>query len=309
MTVSVHQAQPRDELGDIAKALNIATTIYKIKMDNDQTKAAQELAAQKDTKLQAKETNDQAALSKKEMEAERSTRQNFSSKHTPITQKEYDDLKREGLQLPLVAQEDAPSGLKLPGDSIGYTDASMIHKYRTAKEAGKNKSGSGSTDEYKSLPRENRIEIDSIAKQNSNKRTIETQLAGFQEQYNDAIAKGNTDLAITIGNSMIKTLNSTQGADAVSNEEAQRLAGYLKYNMMNFTDPGAFHGRDLEGFNSQVSAIRKSISSAIEANSKNIDQLYGRKSPNKKEPELTPQQIAAQELMEEMNAAKNTAGR
>lgn len=60
------------------------------------------------------------------------------------------------------------------------------------------------------------------------------------------------DQKIKTGQSLFKLLNSAEGADAVGAEEAKRIGSYLEYNLGNFTQPGAFIGRDLNGFTDQI---------------------------------------------------------
>lgn len=83
-------------------------------------------------------------------------------------------------------------------------------------------------------------------------------------QYKTALKNNDKSQAITIGRELIKPLNSPLGADAVGAEEVKRLGAMLEYQMLNLTGPGKFHGRDLEGFQTQAEnaseAMRESIS-------------------------------------------------
>lgn len=82
---------------------------------------------------------------------------------------------------------------------------------------------------------------------------------------------------LAIGNGLIKTLNSTQGADAVGVEEAKRLAGKLEYAYGNLTssNPTQF-GRDLPGFLSQIKDTADKVGGTIKRNQKEIDRLMKR---------------------------------
>ena len=74
------------------------------------------------------------------------------------------------------------------------------------------------------------------------------------------------DQKIKVGQSLFKLLNSAEGADAVGAEEAKRLGSYLEYQKGNFTDPGAFWGRDVNGFTDQVRNYRDVLDGRIRRN-------------------------------------------
>lgn len=99
------------------------------------------------------------------------------------------------------------------------------------------------------------------------------------------------DQKIAAGRQLLKTLNSTEGADAIGAEEANRLGSKLEYALGNFTNSNPTQwGRDLEGFKTQAMNTSKSIGDAIEANKGHIDSAYGRQSP--KAPLKKPKDIA-----------------
>jgi hypothetical protein len=60
------------------------------------------------------------------------------------------------------------------------------------------------------------------------------------------------DQKVKTGQGLYKLLNSAEGADAVGAEEAKRIGSYLEYHLGNFTQPGAFIGRDVPGFVGQI---------------------------------------------------------
>lgn len=74
------------------------------------------------------------------------------------------------------------------------------------------------------------------------------------------------DQKIKVGQSLFKLLNSAEGADAVGAEEAKRLGSYLEYQKFNMTDPGAFWGRDVNGFTDQVRNYRDVLDGRIRRN-------------------------------------------
>jgi hypothetical protein len=81
------------------------------------------------------------------------------------------------------------------------------------------------------------------------------------------------DQKIKVGQGLYKSLNSAEGADAVGAEEAKRLGSYLEYNIANFTQPGAFIGRDLKGFTGQIENYAKLLGGRIQQNESGINTL------------------------------------
>lgn len=116
----------------------------------------------------------------------------------------------------------------------------------------------------------NQTEINAIVAKNASKKSIANQLeADFKEFQN---AKTETD-KIRIGQQMIKTLNSKEGADAVGTEEANRLAGALEYQKFNVFGAGPMFGRDLPGFEEQVVSTINGIRGGIDLNNSSITDL------------------------------------
>lgn len=98
-----------------------------------------------------------------------------------------------------------------------------------------------------------------LTKKEDNVRFIRKALGSKVKQFDKAIKSGNEDLAVTLGNNMGKILNSEMGADAVGAEEAKRLLAFLEFQVLNFTEPGAVFGRDLEAFRDQLQATVDSL--------------------------------------------------
>lgn len=125
---------------------------------------------------------------------------------------------------------------------------------------------------YDSLPKESKIQVDKIAGSMGDVTAVRNSLQGDLEAFKNAKTEAEK---ITIGESMIKTLNSKMGKDAVGTEEANRLAPYLTYQKLNFTGPGAFVGRDLEAFQKQVEASMAGMDRSIQLGSEKINELKG----------------------------------
>jgi len=121
MTVSVNQPQRKDsDLDTLSKALNIATTIYGVKMNSDQAKAAEEIAKQ--SQIANSAAKDQAAT-----ESSRKESVAALEGKTPVfgRPKDGDFIPRE--MLPRQA------GLSLPEGSIGLTSAGKNNQYERLK--------------------------------------------------------------------------------------------------------------------------------------------------------------------------------
>lgn len=81
------------------------------------------------------------------------------------------------------------------------------------------------------------------------------------------------DQKVKTGQGLFKLLNSAEGADAVGAEEAKRIGSYLEYNIGNFTQPGAFIGRDLKGFTDQIDNYSKLLGERVIRNEQTADGL------------------------------------
>lgn len=148
-----------------------------------------------------------------------------------------------------------------------------IHEKRLAKDFNPNKLA------FENLPEENKVAITDLGKQNANKTSIVNQIDATFNTLTDE--KLSDDQKIAAGRQLLKTLNSTEGKDAVGAEEAKRLGSFLEFKIGNITEPGSFIGRDLDQFNQQVANISDNIKSAIKYNQEEIQKLYGKSSGDK----------------------------
>jgi hypothetical protein len=129
--------------------------------------------------------------------------------------------------------------------------------------------------EFKELPIENQEQIKKLAGTVSGQKAIRNALAGDLTILNDPNV--SSEQKLVHARSMIKTLNSKQGQDAVGMEESKRLASLLDFHVFNFTQPGPMFGRaNLEEFTTQVNDMISSLDAGIEMNNQEIDSLYGR---------------------------------
>jgi hypothetical protein len=125
---------------------------------------------------------------------------------------------------------------------------------------------------FKKLPKEKQDQIEGVGKKQANLIAINNEIKSAFEQLSDPAL--SEDDKIKVGEGLLKTLNSTQGSDAVGAEEANRLGSYLKYKLANFTEPGAFVGRDLDQFTRQVGLVSNKLDAAYQKNDEAIKNMY-----------------------------------
>jgi hypothetical protein len=122
--------------------------------------------------------------------------------------------------------------------------------------------------------------ISTLSQANAKKISIANQI----EQGFNTLSNPKTDetTKIAIGRQLLKTLNSTEGADAVGAEESKRLGSLLEFNLFSPYDAlsgqGAMFGRDLKGFTEQVGESMRNVRGAVKANEKiisDIESKYG----------------------------------
>lgn len=109
-----------------------------------------------------------------------------------------------------------------------------------------------------------KAQIGKLGGQVAGQTSIINVLEAGKQEYERALASGDEDLAIQIGNGMIKALNSDQGPDAVGNQEAERLSPYLQFKKFNLTGPGSFVGRDLDKFGDQLGSSIGKLKGAVQ---------------------------------------------
>lgn len=130
-----------------------------------------------------------------------------------------------------------------------------------------------SADPYNKLPQDNKQIITKLAQSNAGKTAIVNAIDSVMKNW-DNLSK---EEQLTQGRQLIKTLNSTQGQDAVGAEEAKRLAGKLEFATGNlFSDNPVQFGYDLGGFKQDANITSTAIKNSIIANQKEIDRAYGR---------------------------------
>lgn len=130
------------------------------------------------------------------------------------------------------------------------------------------------------LPMEDQETVKDLAKKNAAKISIANQIEGVMKNWD----RLSDDQKIAQGSQLLKTLNSTEGADAIGKEEAERLGSFLHYKMFNLTNPGSFIGRDLDEFKKQAMGTAGGIREAIRANQLVQNDLYRRHGVDRQDP-------------------------
>jgi len=124
------------------------------------------------------------------------------------------------------------------------------------------------------MPIDAKKEVETLSTKNAGKVSIRNQINAVLSGWD----KMSRDQQIAAGRQLIKTLNSTEGSDAVGVEEANRLGGKLEFAVGNLTNDNPVQfGRDLEGFRTQAENVAAGIGRAVETNQERIDELMGRR--------------------------------
>ncbi len=123
------------------------------------------------------------------------------------------------------------------------------------------------------LPLDQKKVVETLSSKNAGKISIQNQIEAVMSGWDSL----TDDQKYAAGGQLIKTLNSTEGADAVGEGEAKRLAGKLQFatgNLFN-SNPIQF-GRDYPGFKEQALNTAAGIRKAVESNQSVIDKSMGR---------------------------------
>lgn len=254
------QKEEIDPMDKILKGLQIASSVYGLKDAYDKgqmLKEDRELAKQKLSLEQKKAEDEGLTLLPKDLLS-------YGDKYS-------------------VADKEAPGSMKFMLKELGGTtrDIYLIPKKKevdplltelTRARIDKLKTESAPGGIEKLAP-EIQASANTLATKNANKIAIKNQIDSFMGSWD----KLSEDQKIVQGRQLLKTLNSTEGADAIGTEEAKRLGGLLEYQMFNITQPGPMFGRDLEEFKTQAMDTSASIGKAIETNRNAIEQMTGRK--------------------------------
>ena len=128
------------------------------------------------------------------------------------------------------------------------------------------------------IPIDVKSEVSALSGKTGTKISIANQLQSHLNEFKKA---ATDDDKVRIGNEMLKIINSTEGSDAVGTDERKNLGNALDYHIASLPSavgitPGKFHGRDLDGFETQAQATVNSINNAVKENRKSVDGIMGR---------------------------------
>lgn len=133
-------------------------------------------------------------------------------------------------------------------------------------------------DPYNKIGEADQTVVKNLSTKNATKQAITAQIEASLKILDDPTV--SEDQKIIQGRTLLKTLNSAEGADAIGAEEAKRLGGLLEFQMFNFTNPGPMFGRAPIGdFTEQVKLQRNSLKDAIKTNQTEIDARLGTSAP------------------------------
>ena len=116
--------------------------------------------------------------------------------------------------------------------------------------------------------------VETLSTKNANKISVANQLDEILAQLEDPNLDEKTK--VKVAQSSYKIFNSPEGQDAVQQAEAERIGGYVEYNMPSLKglfDPATpFMGRDLPAFQNQLREMSKGLRKGAASNEKNIQE-------------------------------------
>jgi hypothetical protein len=113
-----------------------------------------------------------------------------------------------------------------------------------------------------------------LAKKNAQKESVANQIQSALDQIK---ATKNPDDKYFLAQSLLTTLNSLEGPNALSEGERKMLAGQLTFSYGNFTNDNPIQfGRDLKGFENTVQGIINGVRGGISKNKTKADIVAGR---------------------------------
>lgn len=124
------------------------------------------------------------------------------------------------------------------------------------------------------LPLDVKTGVTTLATKNANKQSIAGQLEAFSSNFD----KLPEDQKVNQGLQMLKVLNSAEGQDAVSADEAKRLGALLDFSFGFNELKQPQLGRDVKGFKKQLDDTAKNLRQAAKINQTEIDKKLGRTS-------------------------------
>lgn len=129
--------------------------------------------------------------------------------------------------------------------------------------------------EFENVPKDKQVQVEKLSGKVADRKQIKSDLDSALTQLDDP--KLSEDEKLIVGREIIKTLNSTQGQDAVGAEESKRLASLLEYKILpRIGEPGNTFGRDVKLFTTQVRNNAARVGKSAETMQAEVDGLLGR---------------------------------
>lgn len=194
-----------------------------------------------------------------------------------INQKKLDAMKAQDL-----LDRERTLADKKEARSIALSDLKDERAYKSREEAEKrahdleieklkiDAQGKKGQKQFENLRKDEQNTIDKLSNKNAEKLSIANQIDSVLANWD----KLPDDQKVAQGRQLLKTLNSTEGADAIGSEEAKRLGQKLEFVLVPRPSNNFQAGRDLEGFFKQASDTSKSVRRAIESNTNEINKIY-----------------------------------
>jgi hypothetical protein len=159
-------------------------------------------------------------------------------------------------------------------NDASYKRAGLLDQYK--KEITDEKQSTGDY-EFKKLPKDAQIKIDTLSKDSAKQTVMGNQVGELIGQMKDP--NMSVEDKVASANEQVKLLNSTLGADAVGAEEVKRIAKFLDYAPSPTVGKYSV-GPDIEGYTRQLENLKKRTDGSIGLLKSQVDAAYGRKAPD-----------------------------
>lgn len=188
---------------------------------------------------------------------------------------------------------------KAKAEERKFAQESALNKEKLAFEKEKFQAEMGTGKKQLALlSPDNKIMVEKLSEDSAKKTAIANEITSAVKIFDDPTVSDTQK--IKAGQALLKTLNSTQGSDAVGVEEARRLGSFLEWTIRPFPESGKKIGRDLPGFRDQAASTVNRLASSIESNKSVVQNAMAgiptqvKKIPLKEETTWLPEMPSAQ---------------
>lgn len=203
------------------------------------------------------------------------------------------------LRLKSEARLAASEERKAKAEERKFAQESALNKEKLAFEKEKFQAEMGTGKKQLALlSPDNKIMVEKLSEDSAKKTAIANEITSAVKIFDDPTVSDTQK--IKAGQALLKTLNSTQGSDAVGVEEARRLGSFLEWTIRPFPESGKKIGRDLPGFRDQAASTVNRLASSIESNKSVVQNAMAgiptqvKKIPLKEETTWLPEMPSAQ---------------